>query len=98
MEPDPGPLPAQVRHDEQAGTAGLGVVPVRHGVLHVRDGRVELRVLELRAVDTGKGEISRHSASHGHSGLPALTVGEMTGVVATSGNSLHNSPMLTSQI
>jgi hypothetical protein len=42
MEPGSGEVETQVGVDEEAGTAGRGIAPVRHRVLHVRHCRAEL--------------------------------------------------------
>jgi hypothetical protein len=42
MEPGSGEVEAEVSVDEEAGTAGRGVAPVRHRVLHVRNSRAEI--------------------------------------------------------
>ena len=59
VKPDPGPLPAEVRHDEEAGAARLGVVAVGDAVLHVRHARAELRVLELGAVHLARAALDQ---------------------------------------
>ena len=50
VEPHPIPVPAQVGHDEEAGTAGLGVVTVSDTVLHVSHAGAELGVLKLGTI------------------------------------------------